>query len=82
MSGSVDEIEYILLALILIPHLYGVALDRDATLTLQIHIVQHLVLRAIGDRIGVVQQTVGKRTLTVIDVSNDAEVSYMFHVRV
>ena len=42
MSRSVDEVQNIFLAVQLILHLYGVALDGDASLSLKIHVVEHL----------------------------------------
>ena len=60
VSRSIDEIEYIVFTVVLVLHLYGMALDGDATLSFQIHVVKHLVL---GDfnRIGVFQHTISKR---------------------
>ena len=42
MSWGINQIENIFFALVHIPHLDGVALDGDATLTLQVHVIKHL----------------------------------------
>ena len=44
MAGSVNQIENIFLAIQLIVHLYGVALNGDASFSFQIHIIEHLRL--------------------------------------
>jgi hypothetical protein len=58
------------------------ALDCDATLTLQVHIVEHLCLHVLsGHSVGVLKQSVGQGTLSVVDMGNYAEVSNVFHCR-
>jgi hypothetical protein len=54
------------------------ALDGDASLFLKVHIVEHLPLGYLYG-ISVLQQSVGYRTLTMIYVGYDAEVSYILH---
>ena len=78
MSRGVNKIKNVFLAFVFVFHLNGVALDGNAAFLLQIHIIKHLSLRNL-DGVGVLQKTVGKCTLTVVDVGNDAEVSYMLH---
>ena len=78
VSRGVDEVEHVGLAVELVLHLYGVALDGDAALALEVHIVEHLPFGDL-DGVGELKQTVGKRRLAVIDVGDDAEVAYMFH---
>jgi hypothetical protein len=55
-----------------------VALDGDSAFTFQIHIIQHLPFSDLNG-VGTLQQTVGQGTLSVVDMSDDTEVSYMFH---
>ena len=51
-------------------------LDGDSTFLFQIHGIQQLRLHIpIRDGTGQVQQTIGKGGLSVIDVSDDAEIS-------
>ena len=51
-------------------------LDGDSTFLFQIHGIQQLCLHIpIRYRTGQVQQTIGKGGLSVIDVSDDAEIS-------
>ena len=79
MARGVHEIERVLLA-VLGPVLHGdrVRLDRNPSLTLQIHGVEQLILLvAVGDGVGHLQQSVGKGGLSVVDVGDDAEVSDM-----
>jgi hypothetical protein len=60
--------------------LYGVALDSNASLSLEIHIVEQLVLFfALGYRSSRIKQTVSQGALTVIDMGNDAKVSDILH---
>lgn len=75
---GVNKIEDILLPAKFVFHLYGVALNGDASLLLKIHVVKHLPFRYLN-RVCTFQKTVGNGTLTVVDVSNDAEITYMLH---
>jgi len=61
-----------------IGHLDGVALDGNAALTFQVHVVQHL---SFGHLYGLrtFQQSVGQCGLAVVDVGYDAKVSYLIH---
>ena len=78
VARRVYQVEQIFLSLHRIFHLDGVALDGDAALTLQIHVVQHLTLRDL-DGLGALQQTVGQGALAVIDMGYDAKIPYMVH---
>ena len=81
MARSVDEVQFVLLPLVIVQHLDGVALDGDALLALEIHIVEHLILHlACGESAGEFQKAVGKRALAVIYVCNDAEIADVFHI--
>ena len=61
MAGSIDEVEGIFLALVVVFHLDGVALDSDAALALKIHIVEHLVDEFfVVERMGKFQKPVGQ----------------------
>ncbi len=83
MSRCVDKIECIVLTIESVIHLYGMALDSDTTLTLQVHVVKHLVLHFLGTNgFGKFQQAVGKSTLAMIDVSYYTEVSNILHLLV
>ena len=55
MARGVDEVEHIIFAIGMYEvHLYGMALNGDPALALQIHIVQKLILLlAFGDGLGV-----------------------------
>ena len=79
VSRSVNQVQDIFLTLVHILHLDGVALNRDAALALQVHVVQHLPFRHLNG-LCIFQQTVGQRRLAVVNMCNDAEVSYMIHL--
>ena len=77
VTRGVHEIEGILLT-ILCPVLHGdgVGLDRDSALPLQIHRVEHLLLLvAVGDGVGNLQQAVRQGCLPMVDMGDDAEIS-------
>ena len=54
----------------------GLALDRDAALPLDVHVVQDLVVELpFGDQTRALDEPVGERRLAVVDVRDDAEVA-------
>ena len=73
VSGRVDEVQNVGLAVfrrILDPHRVG--LNRNATLALDIHGVEHLLLHvAFSYGSGQLDKPVGKRRLTVVNVCHD-----------
>ena len=76
VSRSVNQIKGVSLIL----HLNGMRLDGNTTLFLQIHIVQHLILhQALIHRSRIFNQAVRQRGLTVVNVSNNAKISYILH---
>ena len=82
MSGGINEVENVLYPIgrVHILHLNGVALDRDAALAFQVHIIERLVLHiALADGVGVLQQAIGKGAFSVVNVCDNAEVAYVFH---
>ena len=72
MPGRVDQVE-------LVPfpeHAYGLCLDRDTALALQLHRVKHLVAHlTLRDRLGELEDAIGQRRLAVVDVGDDREVA-------
>lgn len=81
MTGRVGEIELIVLAILgSVFHRDRMRLDCDATLALEIHGVEELLLRlALLDRSRDLQKAVGKSRLTVVDVGDDAKVARVFY---
>ncbi|SLC63429.1 Uncharacterised protein [Mycobacteroides abscessus subsp. massiliense] len=82
MSGGVDQVQHMVLAIELPRQPHVLCLDGDAALTLDIHAVQ--VLRAHGtlvDHTGQLQHPVGQGRLPVVDVGDDAEVTDQRRVR-
>ena len=78
MSRGINQIEDIFFTIVHIFHLDGVALDGDATLTLQVHVIKHLSLSDLYG-LGEFQHSVSQRRLSVIDMRNDTEISDMIH---
>ena len=79
MTGRINEIQFIRLAVPgLVKHCDRMRLDGDAAFALQIHRIQQLRLHiARGDGAGAVQQPVRERRLAVVNMGNDAEISYV-----
>ena len=78
MTRRINQIQFVFLAFVLHAHRNGAGLDRDATLAFEIHVVQNLILHlALGDRPGMLQQSIGERAFAVVDVRNDAKVAYV-----
>ena len=77
MTGRVNEIELIglpVLGLILQPD--GPGLDGDASLPLQVHVVQQLALHVpLGDGVAFFNQTVRQGGFPVVDVGDDGEIA-------
>jgi hypothetical protein len=77
MAGGIDHIQDVFLA-VLRP-VYGSAglrLDGNSSLTLQIHVVQNLILHlAAGQKTGLLDDPVCQCRFTVIDMCNNAKVS-------
>ncbi len=77
VAGRVDEVEAVLVAVFRgVVQANALGLDGDAALALEVHRVEHLRLHfALAERAGKLQQAVGKRGLTVVDVRDDAEIA-------
>jgi hypothetical protein len=57
-----------------------VTFNSDTTLSFQVHIIKQLSLRfALGYGVGIFKQPIGESTLTVVDVCNDAKITYVLH---
>ena len=79
VTGGVDQIEDIFLAIfgrVIDPHRLG--LDRDPALALDIHRIEHLRLHiAQGNGVRLLDQAIGERGFTMIDVGDDGEIADM-----
>ncbi len=77
VAGGVDEVELVGLAVAgLVGDAHRLALDGDAALALEVHLVEELFLHvARGHRAGDLEDAVGQRRLAVVDVGDDAEVA-------
>ena len=77
MARGVDEVELVFDAIEgAVGHVHRLALDGDAALALQLHLVEELrlhVLRADGS--GDFEEAVGQGGLAVVDVGDDAEIA-------
>lgn len=80
MAWGVNEVEHIFLAIAGILHLNRMTLDRDPALTLQVHVVQRLLLQlAIAHCTGLLKEAVCQGAFPVINVGDDAEVPDVVH---
>lgn len=79
MAGSIDQVQDVMLAVLcIIFEPDGVGLDRDAALALDIHRVEDLLLHfAHLERAGHLDETVGKRRLSMVDMGDDGKVTDM-----
>ena len=58
------------------------ALDRDATLALKVHVIEHLSLHILAfHRFGIFQKTVGQGTFTVINMGNNTKIANILHLK-
>ena len=81
MARRVNQIEDIIFPILsMIGQGNGIAFDGDAAFPLNIHIIKNLILKIpfIADTCEL-NQTVGKRGFSVINMGYYAEVSYVFH---
>lgn len=79
MARSIDKIE----DMVLVEHAHGLQLDGNTTLTFQVHLVEHLLFHVPGAHcLSHFQHTVSQGGLTVINMSNDAEVADGVHEKI
>ena len=78
----INQVQLVSLPILrLVEHRDRMRLDGDAAFALQIHRVQQLRRHiACGDRASAMQEAVRERRLAVVNVGNDAEISYVFCV--
>ena len=80
VARGVDKVQGIDLTLILILHLDSVALDGDAALTLEIHVVEHLVNEfLLADGLGEFKKTIGQGRFAMVDMGDNAEIPDVLH---
>ena len=77
MTRGIDKVERICLAVVrAVDERHSMRLDGDAALALQVHVVEDLVFHvALRDRLGLLQNAVGKRAFAVVNMCNDAEIA-------
>src|SRR3954471_21416802 len=80
MTGCVYQVEDIISAILLILHLNGMAFNGNTFLTFQVHIIKHLVHHvAHTNSMRMLEQAVGKRTFTMINMCDDTEIADLLH---
>ena len=81
MPGRIGKIELIMSATFgSVFHGNRVGLDRDASLALEVHRIEELLLGlALLDRSRYLQKAVGESRFTVVDVGDDAKVARVFY---
>src|SRR5262249_45075592 len=83
VAGGIDEVEDVFVAVLrMVLHLDCMELDGYAAFLLQLHIVQHLIKLHLpfGNCARGFEEAVGDCRLTVVDVSDDAEISNVIHL--
>ena len=81
VSWGINQIEYVVLAIELVVHLDGVALNGDPALALEIHIIEYLLLKILPrDGLCRLQQAVSQGTLPMVNMGYNAKVTYMLHL--
>ena len=82
MSGSVDEIEHILLIVLSpVDDFNGAGLDRNPPFLLKIHVVQKLVMKGAAiDRTGKLEHPVCQSRFTVVNVGDNGEITNMLDI--
>src|SRR5690606_13449085 len=77
VTGRVDEVQLVLEPVLrLVREAHRLGLDGDPALALELHLVEELVLLlALGQRAGRLEDAVGQRALAVVDVRDDGEVA-------
>jgi hypothetical protein len=77
----VDHVELVHLAVArLVAQRDALCLDRDATLTLEVHRVEHLRLHlTVFETAAKLDEPVGQRRLAMIDVRDDREIANPLH---
>jgi len=81
MTWSIDQIEDVLVSIFCnVRKADGLAFDGDAALTLNIHIVEELIMElTISNLFTKLNHTISQGGFSVIDMSYDGKVSYIFH---
>ena len=77
MARRVHQVELIGVAVrVVIIQPYGLRLDRDATLTLNVHVVEQLFFHvALGNHAAMLDEPVSQRRLAMINVRDDREIA-------
>jgi hypothetical protein len=78
VTGRIDELKLVILAVEgAVTKAHRLRLDRDAALALELELVEELIdLLALGNRAGHIEDPVGERRFSVVDVRDDGEVPY------
>ena len=82
VAGSIDQVEAIVVAVFRgVMQANAFRLDGDAALALQVHGIEHLLVHlALGKRAGHFQKAVGQGGFAVVDMRDDAKISYELRV--
>ena len=77
MARRVHQVQDIGLAILcLIGQAYGLGLDGDAALFLDIHRVEHLLLHfAFGQAAAMLDQAISQRRLAMVDMGDDGKIA-------
>ena len=76
VSGRIDEVQLEVLPVVVVVHRDGRSLDRNSTLSFEIHGIEQLIASlTLADRLGRLEQAVGQGAFPMVDVGNDGEVA-------
>ena len=82
MPRSIDKVKDIFFALVFIVHLDSVGFYGNSSLLFQIHIIKSLRLQLpLCHCISILQKSVCQGRFTVVNMCNDAKISYIFHFK-
>lgn len=66
--------QQVVLSLVLVDHTTCLRFDRDASFPFDIKLVQNLLVSTLFNRAGQLQQPIAERALSMIHMSDDAEI--------
>ena len=76
MSWCIDEIEFVLFTFVGVLHRHRRCFDGDAAFALEVHRIEQLRARfACTHCVRSLQEAIGERALTVVDMSDDGKVT-------
>ena len=80
MSGCVNKIKKVFFSFVYVFHLYCMALDCNASFSLQFHIIKNLIMEfTFRNCICLFKKSVGQGTFAMVNMSDDTEITDIVH---